>query len=123
MNTHSTTNKDDARNKKNTYRNAAMHPMRELLTILREADENVEDKEAIVQHAQTVSSVCQNGMAAIGLLLAHSSPIIEDGTVGADSVEALGWLITELSDMSTYCLVLAADCRRDPSCAGLSKVA
>ena len=43
--------------------------------------------------------------------------------VGADSVEALGWLIAELGDMTAYCLVLAAECRRDPSCAGLSKVA
>ena len=77
----------------------------------------------MAESAETVMAVCQNGMAALGQLLAHSSPVIEDGTVGADSVEALGWLIAELGDMTAYCLVLAAECRREPSCAGLSKVA
>lgn len=77
----------------------------------------------LVESAETVMAVCQNGMAALGQLLAHSSPVIEDGTVGADSLEALGWLIAELGDMTAYCLVLAAECRRDPRCAGLSKVA
>jgi hypothetical protein len=57
-------------------------------------------------------AVCQNGMAAVGQLMAHSSPVIEDGTVGADSVESLGWLLSELGDLSGYCLVLASECRR-----------
>ena len=107
--------------------------MRELLNHLRQVHTVVERngsasiptslRQPLSENAETVMAVCQNGMAALGQLLAHSSPVIEDGTVGADSVEALGWLIAELGDMTAYCLVLAAECRRDPSCAGLSKVA
>lgn len=114
-------------------RMGASHPMRELLNHLRQvqtaAGRNgscsipTSLQQPLSENAETVMAVCQNGMAALGQLLAHSSPVIEDGTVGADSVEALGWLIAELGDMTAYCLVLAAECRRDPSCAGLSKVA
>lgn len=111
----------------------AVHPMRDLLIQLRKVQPEVTItgttaiphrlRAPLAESAETVMAVCQNGMAALGQLLAHSSPVIEDGTVGADSVEALGWLIAELGDMTAYCLVLAAECRRDPSCAGLSKVA
>jgi hypothetical protein len=114
-------------------RTVASHPMRELLNHLRQvqtvAGRNGSGsiptslRQPLTENAEIVMAVCQNGMAALGQLLAHSSPVIEDGTVGADSVEALGWLIAELGDMTAYCLVLAAECRRDPSCAGLSKVA
>lgn len=114
-------------------RTIAAHPMRDLLIQLRHVQPEVTItgttaiphrlRAPMAESAETVMAVCQNGMAALGQLLAHSSPVIEDGTVGADSVEALGWLIAELGDMTAYCLVLAAECRRDPSCAGLSKVA
>lgn len=114
-------------------RTVASHPMRELLNNLRQvrtvaglggsSSIPMNMRQPLTENAEIVMAVCQNGMAALGQLLAHSSPVIEDGTVGADSVEALGWLIAELGDLTAYCLVLAADCRRDPSCAGLSKVA
>ena len=114
-------------------RTSASHPMRELLNHLRQVQPVVERggsasipvnmRQHLSENAEIVMAVCQNGMAALVHLLAHSSPVIEDGTVGADSVEALGWLIAELGGLTAYCLVLAAECRRDPSCAGLSKVA
>ena len=114
-------------------RTSASRPMRELLSQLRQiqpvvgrsglASIPISLRQPLSENAEIVMAVCQNGMAALGHLLAHSSPMIEDGTVGADSVEALGWLIAELGDLTAYCLVLAADCRREPSCAGLSKVA
>lgn len=114
-------------------RTNAVHPVRDLLSKLRQVQPEVTItgttaiphrlRAPMAESAETVMAVCQNGMAALGQLLAHSSPVIEDGTVGADSVEALGWLIAELGDMTAYCLVLAAECRREPSCAGLSKVA
>ena len=114
-------------------RTFAVHPMRDLLIQLRKVQPEVTItgttaiphrlRAPMAESAETVMAVCQNGMAALGQLLAHSSPVIEDGTVGADSIEALGWLIAELGDLTAYCLVLAADCRREPSCAGLSKVA
>jgi hypothetical protein len=114
-------------------RTEASHPMRELLNQLfqvqtvagRNGSVSIPNslRQPLTENAETVMAVCQNGMAALGQLLAHSSPVIEDGTVGADSIEALGWLIAELGDLTAYCLVLAAECRREPSCAGLSKVA
>ena len=114
-------------------RTSPSHPMRELLNHLRQvqpvagrngsASIPISLRTALSENAEIVMAVCQNGMAALGHLLAHSSPVIEDGTVGADSVEALGWLIAELGDMTAYCFVLAAECRREPSCAGLSNVA
>ena len=114
-------------------RTNAVHPVRDLLSKLRQVQPEVTItgttaiphrlRAPMAESAETVMAVCQNGMAALGHLLAHSSPVIEDGTVGADSVEALGWLIAELGDMTAYCLVLAAECRREPSCSGLSKVA
>lgn len=114
-------------------RTVASHPMRELLNQLfqvqtvagRNGSVSIPNslRQPLTENAETVMAVCQNGMAALGQLLAHSSPVIEDGTVGADSIEALGWLIAELGDLTAYCLVLAAECRRAPSCAGLSNVA
>ncbi len=132
MNSHTQQFRGDAMHSQNT-RTVASHPMRELLSHLRQV-EPVDGRNGaasipaslrtpLSENAEIVMAVCQNGMAALGHLLAHSSPVIEDGTVGADSVEALGWLIAELGDLTAYCLVLAAECRRDPSCAGLSKVA
>ena len=116
-----------------SLRLSVSHPLREMLNQLRQvqpvADHNgsasipINMRQPLIENAETVMAVCQNGMAALGQLLAHSSPVIEDGTVGADSIEALGWLIAELGDMTAYCLVLAAECRRDPSSADLSKVA
>jgi hypothetical protein len=97
---------------------AASHkPMRELLELLRQSvpdhrcDFSVsatkQSQAQLAANATTVMSVCNHGMAAIGHLLAHSAPVIEDGTIGADTVEALGWLLAELGDMAAYCMVLA----------------
>ena len=104
------------------YRTQTDHPMRELLNQLRQVQPEVTiTGTAAIPHrlrtplaaaAEAVMAVCQNGMAAVGQLMAHSSPVIEDGTVGADSVESLGWLLSELGDLSGYCLILVSECRR-----------
>ena len=104
------------------YRTQTDHPMRELLNQLRQIQPEVTItgitaiphrlRTPLAAAAETVMAVCQNGMAAVGQLMAHSSPVIEDGTVGADSVESLGRLLSELGDLSGYCLVLASECRR-----------
>ena len=104
------------------YRTQTDHPMRELLNQLRQVQPEVTItgvtdiphrlRTPLAVAAETVMAVCQNGMAAVGQLMAHSSPVIEDGTVGAESVESLGWLLSELGDLSGYCFVLASECRR-----------
>lgn len=106
----------------NPFRTQTDHPMRDLMNQLRQVQPEVTItgltvipyrlRAPLAESAETVMAVCQNGMAAVGQLMAYSSPVIEDGTVGADSVESLGWLISELGDLSGYCLVLASECRR-----------
>lgn len=111
----------------------ASRPMRDLMTQLRQTSVLTQHRASVTEltairaslatNAETVMHVCQNGMAALGQLIAHSSPVIEDGTIDAGSLEALGWLIAELGDLSSYCLVLTAECRRGDFSTGLSKVA
>jgi hypothetical protein len=66
----------------------------------------------LASDAETTLSTIHQGLGAIGHLLAHSSPVIEDGTIGADSLEALGFLLAELGDLAAACMTLAAQCRR-----------
>ena len=104
------------------YRTQTDHPVREMLNQLRQVQPEATItgvtaiphrlRTSLAAAAETVMAVCQNGMAAVGQLMAHSSPVIEDGTVGADSVESLGWLLSGLGELSGYCLVLASECRR-----------
>lgn len=87
--------------------------MRQLLCDLKmPSSEDDEARRRLADNAQAIMAVCQNGLGALGHLLANSSPVIEDGTVGADSIEALGWLMAELGDLAAHCMVLAAECRR-----------
>ena len=67
---------------------------------------------AVAEHADISASALNLGLSAVGQLIAHSSPAIEDGHVGADAVESLGWLIGELGVVAAYCQLLAAHCRR-----------
>ncbi|RYX95128.1 MAG: hypothetical protein EOO28_11935 [Comamonadaceae bacterium] len=62
-------------------------------------------------NADASANALSHGMAAIGVLMAHSAVSIEDGSIGSDTVESLGWLLGELGVVAAYCLVLAAQCR------------
>jgi hypothetical protein len=66
----------------------------------------------LIEHAEDCSSTLHRGISAIGSLLAHAATEIEDGTIGSDSVEALGWLLAELGDYGAACFMLAAQCRK-----------
>jgi len=44
-------------------------------------------------------------------LLAHSSPVVADGTIGSDALEALGHLLAELGALAAGSMVLAQRCR------------
>ena len=65
----------------------------------------------ISDYAETTVQVLNLGLAAVGSILPFAAPEIEDGTVPMGTVEALGWLIAELSSVSASVLVLAAECR------------
>ncbi|VWX62956.1 conserved hypothetical protein [Burkholderiales bacterium 8X] len=66
----------------------------------------------LAQDAESTLNTVLNGLGAIGQLLAHSSIELEDGTIGADSLESLGFLMSELGDLAASCMTLSAACRR-----------
>ena len=99
------------------------HPMRDLLkrlpllptTVRQEIDFPAADVSLLVaigDDAQTTIQVIHHGIASIGMLLAHSAVIIEDGTVGSRDVESLGDLIAELGYMAASLMTLSAKCRQ-----------
>ncbi|MDP9996467.1 hypothetical protein J2W28_006954 [Variovorax boronicumulans] len=72
------------------HRGVAYRSMRQLLCDLKTpSPEDGEALHRLAGNAEIVISVWQNGLDALGHLLAQSSPDIEDGTVGTESVEAL----------------------------------
>jgi hypothetical protein len=104
-------------------RTTAMRPMRDLLKRLpmlpmtgrQEIDFPAADVSLLVaigDDAETTIQVIHHGIASMGLLMAHSAPVIEDGTVGADDVENLGYLLAELGDLAAALQTLSAQCRR-----------
>jgi hypothetical protein len=75
----------------------------------------VADPDLLVQlaeDAEAVIGMVQLGSSAIGQLMAHAAPEIEDRTVCSDTVEALGWLLSELNDAAATLMVLMAECRQ-----------
>jgi hypothetical protein len=66
----------------------------------------------IAEYAEQASWAISLGIAAIGNIVPFAAPEIEDGTVPMASVEALGWLLSELGAVPAACGVLAAECRR-----------
>ena len=106
------------------YRTEAHRPMRDLLSKLpmlpmnskQDVDFQAADPALLVSladDAETTMNTIHNGIGAIGHLLAHSAVVIEDGTVGADSIESLGYLLAEISDMAASCMTLASRCLRE----------
>ncbi len=67
---------------------------------------------ALAEDAEITIATIHQGLGAIGHLLAHSAVPIEDGTIGADTLESLGFLMAELGDFAAACMTLAAHCRR-----------
>lgn len=107
-----------------TTREQAQRPIRNLLQNLprlplkksQDIDFEGADAEllvAIADDAETTVSVLHRGIGAIGHLLSQSAVAIEDGTVSADCVESLGFLLAEWSEFSAGIMTLAAKCRRE----------
>ena len=103
-------------------REQAQRPLRDLLQRLprlpmkdaQEIDFEAADADLLVEIADAAEitvNALHHGVGAIGHLLAHSAVAIEDGSVGADCVEALGYLIAELGDLGAQCMTLTVQCR------------
>jgi len=102
----------------------AIRPMRSLLNqlpCLPTTNECVVDYSAADPHllvairddAEMAMRVIHLGLTAIGNLMAHSAVAIEDGSIAADCLENLGYLMAELGDMASGFMVMAAHCRRE----------
>lgn len=107
-------------------RMAAIRPMRDLLARLpklpltgeQEVDFAAADPAllvAIAEDAEMLMAAMHGGVGAMGQLLAHSATMVEDGTISADCLEALGFIMSELGDMAAGCMTLAAHCRHETS--------
>ena len=66
----------------------------------------------IAEHADDLAGAFSRGMSALGVLIAHASVEIEDGTFGYDAVESVGWLYAEIAACTAKCIELSAQCRR-----------
>lgn len=102
----------------------AIRPMRSLLNqlpCLPVTDQRAVDYPAADPHllvairddAEMTMRVIHLGVSAIGSLMAHSAPAIEDGSIAADCLESLGHLMAELGDMASGFMVMAERCRRE----------
>ena len=73
------------------------------------------DANLLLQTAEAADTIARSlhlGTSAIGQLMAHSAPELEDGTISSDSVEALGWLLSTLGELGAQMAMLAVHCGR-----------
>jgi hypothetical protein len=63
------------------------------------------------QHLDVIVGLCQNGSRALGHLLAVSSAELEGGEISGETVEGLGWLLSELGDIGAWATVMAQSCK------------
>ena len=62
-------------------------------------------------HLDSLVGVCFSGTRAVGHLLALASPEVEGGEVSQDTIEGLGWLLSELGDMGSWATVMSQQCK------------
>ena len=65
---------------------------------------------ALAENGETVMNTIQQGLSALGVILAHASPEV-GSEIGSDTIEALGWFMAETADIAAALLVLTRACR------------
>lgn len=65
----------------------------------------------LADDADVLMSTLQMGVSAVGQLMAHAAPEVEDGSFSSDMVEALGWFLSEVSEISFTLMPLVVTCR------------
>ncbi len=88
-----------------------VRPMRALLLHLSETEPSPYERETLAQHAETSMRVIQLGLGAIGHLLTNAAVQVEDRTIPAESMESLGTLMAELSELASVCYQLSVQSR------------
>lgn len=64
----------------------------------------------ITEDADVAAAAISLGMSAVGKLLAEASPEL-GGSISQTTLEAVGWLYSELGAASAHVVVLSAKCR------------
>ena len=67
---------------------------------------------ALHRNAEITMRTCSRGVSAIGRLMVNISPELSLGEIPSDTVEALGWLLGEIGDLSCVCHAVYAACQR-----------
>lgn len=98
------------------------HPLRQIIRLLPGLPVNGQNIDfpaadayklkELSEHLGTITAIAQNGLACLGQLLALASPEIEGGEFSSESIEALGWLLSELGDLAAWATVLNASCKQ-----------
>lgn len=66
----------------------------------------------IGRNAEVTMRTVNRGLAAIGRLMVNVSPEMALGEIPADTIEAIGWLISEVSDAGATAHAIYAACQR-----------
>ncbi|TWO69111.1 hypothetical protein FN976_20465 [Caenimonas sedimenti] len=69
----------------------------------------------IREQAKVAAAALSNGISAVGILIPYAAPEFEDRTIGGDTVEALGWLLSELGVLGAILIEIALECSQCPS--------
>ena len=65
---------------------------------------------ALAENGETVMNAFQQGLSALGVILAHASPEV-GSEISGYTIEALGWHLAESADAAAALLSLAHACR------------
>jgi hypothetical protein len=68
---------------------------------------------SVAGNADATMRIVQLGLAAMGNLVARCSLDLQDGTVSAECIENLGFLMAELGDLAAECLRITSACRSE----------
>ena len=71
---------------------------------------NPQSLEALREELATLIGVANNGVTAIGHLLALAAPEVEGGEVSGDTMEGIGWLLTLLGDSAGWATEIKLRC-------------
>ncbi len=66
----------------------------------------------IGRNAEITMRTVNRGLSAIGRLMVNISPEMALGEIPADTIEAIGWLISEVSDAGATAHAIYASCQR-----------
>ncbi|MBK8892532.1 MAG: hypothetical protein IPN64_00280 [Propionivibrio sp.] len=104
----------------------SLRPLRDMILLLPHINARAVGKEYVLdwesaepdlvrqigRNAEITMRTVNRGLAAIGRLMVNISPEMALGEIPADTIEAIGWLISETSDAGATAHAIYASCQR-----------